>query len=49
MKFKKEKGPWFDWLYVDFENLFNAAKNVGLKAKKILDQDDHYLAEITLA
>jgi SAM-dependent methyltransferase len=49
MKFKKEKGPWFDWLYVDFENLFNAAKNVGLKAKKILDQDDHYLAEIMLA
>lgn len=49
MKFKKEKGPWFDWLYVDFENLFNAAKNVGLKAKKIFDQDDHYLAEITLA
>jgi 2-polyprenyl-3-methyl-5-hydroxy-6-metoxy-1,4-benzoquinol methylase len=47
--FKKEKGPWFDWLYVDFENLFNAAKNVGLKAKKKLDQDDHYLAEITLA
>ncbi len=49
MKFKKEKGPWFDWLYVDFDNLFNAAKNVGLKAKKILDQDDHYLAEITIA
>jgi len=21
MKFKKEKGPWFDWLYVDFDNL----------------------------
>ncbi len=49
MKFKKEKGPWFDWLYVDFDNLFNAAKNVGLKAKKIVDQDDHYLAEITIA
>lgn len=49
MKFKKEKGLWFDWLYVDFDNLFNAAKNIGLKAKKILDQDDHYLAEITIA
>jgi SAM-dependent methyltransferase len=48
MKFKKEKGPWFDWLYVDFDNLFNAAKKVGLKAKKIMDQDDHYLAEITI-
>ncbi len=49
MKFKKEKGPWFDWLYVDFENLFKAAQNVGLKAKKLMDQEDHYLAEITLA
>ena len=49
MKFKKEKGLWFDWLYVDFDNLFNAAKNVGLKAKKIVDQDDNYLAEITIA
>jgi SAM-dependent methyltransferase len=49
MKYKKEKGPWFDWLYVDFDNLFQAAKNVGLKAQRILDVDDHYLAEITLA
>lgn len=49
MKFKGETGPWFNWLYVDFESLFNAAKNVGLKTSKIYDQDDHYLAEITIA
>lgn len=48
MKYKKETGVWFDWLYVDFDTLFNAAKNVGLKASKIFDQDDHYLAEIEL-
>jgi SAM-dependent methyltransferase len=48
MKYKKEKGPWFDWLYVDFDNLFQAAKNVGLKAQRIMELDDHYLAEITL-
>ena len=48
MKYKKEKGPWFDWLYVDFDSLFTAAKNVGLKAKRVLEVDDHYLAEITL-
>ncbi|MFT7344738.1 MAG: 2-polyprenyl-3-methyl-5-hydroxy-6-metoxy-1,4-benzoquinol methylase [Lentimonas sp.] len=47
MKFKSETGPIFDWLYVDFDNLFNACKNVGLKARKIYDRDDHYLAEIT--
>lgn len=49
MKYKKEKGPWFDWLYVDFDNLFQAAKNVGLKAQRVLEKDDHYLAEITLS
>ena len=47
MKYRKEKGPWFDWLYVDFDNLFQAAKNVGLKAVRLYEQDDHYLAEIT--
>jgi len=46
MKYKKEIGPWFDWLYVDFDNLFQAAKNVGLKASRIYNVDDNYLAEI---
>jgi len=49
MKYKKEKGPWFDWLYVDFDTLFQAAKNVGLKAQRIVEIEDHYLAEITLS
>lgn len=48
MKYKKEKGPWFDWLYVDFDNLFQAAKNVGLKAQRVMEGEDHYLAEISL-
>ncbi|HRP52145.1 MAG TPA: class I SAM-dependent methyltransferase [Fluviicola sp.] len=48
MKYKKEKGPWFDWLYVDFDNLFQAAKKVGLKATRIHEEDDHYLAKLTL-
>jgi SAM-dependent methyltransferase len=48
MKYKKDKGPWFDWLYVDFDNLFKSAKNVGLKAKRLYENEDHYLAEITL-
>ena len=48
MQYKKEKGPWFDWLYVDFDNLFQAAKKVGLKANRIYESDDHYLAELTL-
>jgi SAM-dependent methyltransferase len=48
MKYKKETGPWFDWLYVDFDNLFQHAKKCGLKASKIYDKDDHFLAEIAL-
>jgi SAM-dependent methyltransferase len=47
MSYKKEKGPWFDWLYVDFDNLFKAASNVGMKAKRIYEHEDHYLAEIS--
>ncbi len=48
MKYKKEKGPWFDWLYVDFDNLFQIAKKVGFKAIRVVEEDDHYLAELTV-
>jgi SAM-dependent methyltransferase len=47
MKYKKEKGPWFDWLYVDFDNLFKVAQQVGLKAVRVSEEDDHYLAKLT--
>jgi len=48
MKYKKETGPWFDWLYVDFDTLFAAAKKVGLKCTRVFEQDDNFLAEISL-
>jgi SAM-dependent methyltransferase len=48
MKYKKEKSAWFDWLYVDFDNLFKTAKDVGLKGIKLHDQEDHYLAELNV-
>lgn len=48
MKFKQDKGLWFDWLYVDFDNLFKAAKNVGLKARRLYENEDHFLAELTI-
>ncbi|MGV3631589.1 MAG: class I SAM-dependent methyltransferase [Bacteroidota bacterium] len=47
MTYKKERGTAFDWLYADFDSLFKAAKNVGLKASRVYDKDDHYLAKIT--
>lgn len=46
MSYKKVRGPWFDWLYVDFDNLFKAAKNVGMKALRVKEQEAHYLAQI---
>lgn len=48
MKYKKETGTWFDWLYVDFDNLFQTAKEVGFKTLRLYDKDDHYLAKMTL-
>ena len=48
MSYKNETGTWFDWLYVDFDSLFKAAQNVGLKATRVYEKDDNYLAEITL-
>lgn len=47
MHYKKESGSWFDWLYVDFDNLFKVAKKTGLKAVRAYENDDNYLAEIT--
>ena len=47
MKYKQEIGPWFDWLYVDYDNLAQAAEKVGLKIKMIQESEDSYLAEIT--
>lgn len=48
MKYKKDKSAWFNWLYVDFDNLFEAAKKAGLKAERIEEAEDHYLAEIRI-
>ncbi|MES2799146.1 MAG: class I SAM-dependent methyltransferase [Bacteroidota bacterium] len=49
MHYKKEKSEWFDWLYVDFDSMYKIAKKVGLKAKRIYENDDNYLAVLTVA
>ena len=46
MMYKKAKSDWFDWLYVDFDNLYKAAANLGMKAVRIMESNDHYLAKI---
>ena len=48
MKYKDQETEWFNWLYVDFEKLSEIASEVGFKSKVILEDDNHFLAELTL-
>ncbi|MDB2657152.1 class I SAM-dependent methyltransferase [Crocinitomicaceae bacterium] len=48
MHYKNHQTEGFDWLYVDFENLREAAERTGWKAEKRFADEDHYLAELTL-
>jgi SAM-dependent methyltransferase len=48
MHYKKNSGPWFDWLYVDYDNLHRVATKVGFKSVKIMEQENHFLAQLTL-
>jgi SAM-dependent methyltransferase len=48
MHYKQISGPWFDWLYVDYDNLHKVAAKVGFKSVKVLEQENHFLAQLTL-
>lgn len=48
MHFKKVSGPWFEWLYVDYDNLHEKATKLGFKGKRVLEQEDHFLAQLSL-
>jgi hypothetical protein len=48
MHYKNQNSNNFDWLYVDFKSLQEAAERTGWKANKRYVDDDHYLAELTL-
>jgi hypothetical protein len=47
MTYKKEQGNWFDWLYVDFDTLFKVGSEAGFTVRKVAEQDEHFLAELT--
>jgi SAM-dependent methyltransferase len=44
---KGDMSDWFDWLYVDFDTLFKSAKKVGMKAVRLYEKDNNYLAKIS--
>ena len=46
MHYKEESGPFFNWLYVDFETLKSHARAVGLNCNKVFEDGDHYLAKL---
>jgi cyclopropane fatty-acyl-phospholipid synthase-like methyltransferase len=48
MSYKQAKSAWFDWLYVDYDTLHQVATEVGFTARKIHEDDNHFLAELTL-
>ena len=48
MKYEEHVSDWFEWLYVDFENLKSIAEKIGFKVVQLLEEDDHYLAELSL-
>ena len=48
MNYKNEKGPIFDWLYVDFDTLGVYAEKEGLHCQMIVEGDHYdYLARLT--
>ncbi|MBE15951.1 MAG: SAM-dependent methyltransferase [Cytophagaceae bacterium] len=50
MHYKGEKGPLFEWLYLDFETLASFATQNGLQCRLIMEGPHYdYLARLTLA
>ncbi len=46
--YKKKKGDWFEWLYLDFDTLCEYADKAGLETSLLLqDENDQYLARLT--
>ena len=48
MHYKKTSGPWFDWLYIDYDCLHIIANKVGFSCKKVSEQDHHFLAQLSI-
>ncbi len=48
MHYKKTTGDWFQWLYVDYDTMHDIATKIGFKCKRVMEQDNHYLAHLSL-
>lgn len=48
MLYESHASDWFEWLYVDFDTLKKTAEKVGLEVELIHEEDQQYLAELTV-
>lgn len=48
MHYDDQSTEWFKWLYIDFDKLEEAANKLGLKVEKLYEEDEQYLARVTL-
>jgi len=48
MHYKKASNDVFDWLYVDYDNLHKAATACGFTSKRIVVDEHHYLAQLSM-
>ena len=48
MRYESHTSDWFDWLYVDFETLKTTAEKVGFAVELIHEEDQQFLAELTV-
>lgn len=48
MKYKEHTSDWFDWLYVDFDKLQEIGSRAGFNVTKLYEEENQYLAELTL-
>lgn len=50
VSYRNIKGDAFEWLYVDFGLLKDAAESVGLNCEQVVDEEEgHYLAKLTIS
>ncbi|PHR30419.1 MAG: SAM-dependent methyltransferase [Fluviicola sp.] len=48
MHYENQSTDWFKWLYIDFDKLQESANKLDLKVEKLYEEDNQFLARITL-
>lgn len=46
MEYKSHLSEWFEWLYVDYDNMHKIATEIGFSCNRIMSSDHHYLAQL---